>query len=221
MFIAPPLHTLPPSPAPLPSPLAVSPLPSPAPHPSPLTVSLPLLTPHLSPLVRFAGETPPLVLTYLSGYARPTAPRPMTHRSRPSAPSLPALCVAAAMTLSLLSPLSANAQNVGGAPTAQYPGRYPYTAADIHFVSGMIGHHAQALVMAGWAPTHGASRPIQVLCERIINAQTDEITLMQTWLRDRNQPVPEAKAGPMKMMMDGVEHDMLMPGMLSEAQMKE
>ena len=107
------------------------------------------------------------------------------------------------------------------AANANFPGRYPYTDADIHFISGMIGHHAQAIVMAGWAPTHGASKSVRVLCERIINAQTDEITLMQNWLNDRHQPVPEATAGPMKMTMHGIEHEMLMPGMLSDEQMKQ
>ncbi len=99
--------------------------------------------------------------------------------------------------------------------------RLPYTAADIQFMSGMIGHHAQAIVMSKMAPTHGANDEVRRLAERIINAQTDEITIMQQWLRDRRQPVPEAKPGPMKMMMNGMEHDMLMPGMLSDAQMKE
>lgn len=93
--------------------------------------------------------------------------------------------------------------------------------ADVQFVTGMIGHHAQALVMAGWAPSHGANAAVRVLCERIINEQRDEIASMQTWLRDRNQPVPEAKPGPMRMKMNGMEHDMLMPGMLTEEQMKE
>jgi uncharacterized protein (DUF305 family) len=93
--------------------------------------------------------------------------------------------------------------------------------ADVQFVTGMIGHHAQALVMAGWAPSHGANAAVRVLCERIINEQKDEIALMQTWLKDRGQPVPEAKPGPMRMKMNGMEHDMLMPGMLTEDQMKE
>ena len=99
--------------------------------------------------------------------------------------------------------------------------RRPYTTADIHFMSGMIGHHAQAIQMAGWAPTHGASPSVRTLCERIINAQRDEIGTMQQWLRDRQQPVPEASPMGMKMMMNGVEHMMLMPGMLSEEQMKQ
>ena len=99
--------------------------------------------------------------------------------------------------------------------------RYPYTVADVNFMSGMIHHHAQALVMAKWAPTHGASPSVITLCNRIINAQNDEITAMQRWLRDRSQTVPEPTPGPMKMQMNGMEHDMLMPGMLSEEQMKQ
>ena len=99
--------------------------------------------------------------------------------------------------------------------------RLPYTKADIDFMTHMISHHAQAIVMAKMAPTHGASESVQTLCGRIINAQHDEIVLMQNWLRDRNQPVPEAKPMPMKMVMDGQEMEMLMPGMLSDEQMKQ
>jgi uncharacterized protein (DUF305 family) len=99
--------------------------------------------------------------------------------------------------------------------------RRPYTAADVHFMSGMIGHHSQAILMAGWAPTHGASPMVRTLCDRIINAQRDEIATMQQWLRDRQQPVPEASPMGMKMVMDGVEHTMLMPGMLTEEQLKQ
>jgi uncharacterized protein (DUF305 family) len=99
--------------------------------------------------------------------------------------------------------------------------RLPYTAADIHFMSSMIGHHAQAIVMSGWAPTHGASHSVQTLAERIINAQQDEIVTMQRWLRDRQQPVPDATTMGMNMVMNGVEQVMLMPGMLTEAQMKQ
>jgi uncharacterized protein (DUF305 family) len=99
--------------------------------------------------------------------------------------------------------------------------RYPYTVADIRFMSGMISHHAQAIAMAKLAPTHNAGAAVQRLAARIINAQTDEISVMQTWLRDRRQPVPEANPAGMKMTMGGMEHMMLMPGMLSEEQMKQ
>jgi uncharacterized protein (DUF305 family) len=97
--------------------------------------------------------------------------------------------------------------------------RHPYTEADIRFMSGMIHHHAQAIVMARWAPTHGASAEVQTLAGRIINAQTDDIRLMQTWLRDRNQPVPEPNPKGMPMDMGGMQHEMLMPGMLTGEQM--
>jgi uncharacterized protein (DUF305 family) len=97
----------------------------------------------------------------------------------------------------------------------------PYTKPDIDFMRGMIAHHAQALLMAGWARSHGASPSVQTLCDRITNAQKDEINIMQTWLRDRAQPVPEAKPIPMKMTMDGMEHEMLMLGMLTDEQLKE
>lgn len=98
---------------------------------------------------------------------------------------------------------------------------WPYTKADIDFMSGMIHHHAQAIVMARLAPTNEASQPVRILSERIINAQTDEISLMQQWLRERNQPVPVPNPKGMRMVMGGQEHDMLMPGMLSETQMTE
>src|SRR5439155_18696529 len=72
--------------------------------------------------------------------------------------------------------------------------RWPYTAADIRFMSTMIHHHAQAVVMSKSAPTHGANPAVLRLTQRIINAQTDEIAMMSRWLADRNQPVPEPNA---------------------------
>ena len=99
--------------------------------------------------------------------------------------------------------------------------RLPYTAADIHFMSGMISHHAQAIKMAKWATSHGANPSLIRLSERIVTGQTDEIALMQSWLRDRNQTVPEPDPAGMKMSMGGAEHVMLMPGMLSPEQMTQ
>ena len=95
--------------------------------------------------------------------------------------------------------------------------RRPYTKADIDFMTGMIGHHAQAIIMARWAATHGAGPQIRVLTGRIINAQKDEIRTMQTWLRDRSQPVPEPDTTGMGMM----DPHMMMPGMLSHEQMMQ
>ena len=97
----------------------------------------------------------------------------------------------------------------------------PYSDADIAFMTGMIPHHAQAVIMAGWAPTHGARSDVAILCERIVVGQADEIRSMQQWLSDHGLPVPDATATRMKMKMNGVEHDMLMPGMLSDEEMAE
>ena len=97
----------------------------------------------------------------------------------------------------------------------------PYSDADISFMTGMIPHHAQAVIMGKWAPTHGARTDVGILCARIVVGQTDEIKLMQTWLADRGQPVPDATSTRMKMKMNGMEHDMLMPGMLTDEEMAE
>ena len=96
-----------------------------------------------------------------------------------------------------------------------------YTPADVHFMSGMIPHHAQAVLIAGWAPSHGASMTLQKLCERIVVAQRDEIALMRTWLRDRGLPAPDSNATHLRMTMDGMQHDMLMPGMLTPEELAE
>jgi uncharacterized protein (DUF305 family) len=96
-----------------------------------------------------------------------------------------------------------------------------FTAADVHFMTGMIGHHGQALVMAALAPTHGASPSVQTLCARIINAQQDEIDVMQQWLRDRGQTVPEVEITGTTMMVHGPEYAMHMPGMLTPDQIQE
>lgn len=93
-----------------------------------------------------------------------------------------------------------------------------YQPADVEFLQGMIAHHAQAVAMARMASTHGASSAVQRLCDRIINAQTDEIWIMGNWLRAHSQPVPAAD--PRGLDMPGMG-PMLMPGMLTPAQMAQ
>ena len=107
--------------------------------------------------------------------------------------------------------------------------RYPYTEADVKFMSNMIGHHAQALEIAAWADSHGASASVRTLAARIINAQRDEIQIMQQWLRDRQKPVPEphhsGMAAPGSPSMSSAhahaDHGALMPGMLTADQMRQ
>ena len=97
----------------------------------------------------------------------------------------------------------------------------PITAADIHFMTGMIGHHAQAVKIAGWAVSHGASSSIQTLAGRIIVSQNDEIRFMQNWLRDHGQPVPTVDAASAHMAMPGMDHGEMMPGMLTPEQLAQ
>lgn len=115
------------------------------------------------------------------------------------------------------SPHAQGATGMTPAQEAREELQHPrYTAAGVQFASGMISHHAQAIVMAGWAPTHDASPAVRDLCERIAVSQTDEIKFMQDWLRARHQPVPAADTMP-GMSMPG----MLMPGMLTPEQLAE
>ena len=97
-----------------------------------------------------------------------------------------------------------------------------FSQADVDFMTGMIGHHAQALVMSSFAPANGASVSVQTLAARIINAQNDEIEIMQRWLRDRGQTVPEVMIeGNTLMIHGGGDHAIHMPGMLTPEEMKE
>jgi uncharacterized protein (DUF305 family) len=110
-----------------------------------------------------------------------------------------------------------------GGPTAELPPvvRMPHTPADAHFMAGMIPHHAQAVLIAGWAESHGARADVLVLCQRIVVGQRDEIATMRAWLTARGEPAPAADATHMRMSMNGMEHDMLMPGMLSPEQLAQ
>ncbi|HEV8400383.1 MAG TPA: DUF305 domain-containing protein [Gemmatimonadales bacterium] len=127
--------------------------------------------------------------------------------------------ILAVVVLAACATSTPSVRTAAPAPAAAAPARRappPATAADIHFFSGMIRHHAQAVLMAGWAPSHGASASLRALCERIVVGQRDEIALASRWLRARNEPVPETDAS--HDMMPGMDH-MLMPGMLTPEQL--
>jgi uncharacterized protein (DUF305 family) len=117
----------------------------------------------------------------------------------------------------------------GSSPTPK-----DYTEADVHFMQGMIIHHAQAVVMSDWAPSHGARPALQVLCKRIALSQRDEITVMQQWLRKRHLPAPDPlhtlsgdtahvhdTSGMGMPGMDMGAHPMMMKGMLTPEQMRQ
>jgi uncharacterized protein (DUF305 family) len=87
-----------------------------------------------------------------------------------------------------------------------------HTAADIAFMQGMLGHHAQALEMTALRPTRSRREDLRLLALRIELSQADEIKMMERWLKDRGAPLPDPHAqhtGTMK----------LMPGMLTTEEM--
>lgn len=86
-----------------------------------------------------------------------------------------------------------------------------HTAADVQFMQGMIGHHAQALEMTALLPPRTANPDMLLLARRIDVSQKDEIKMMQAWLKDRGQELP----GPHAHHMPGG----MMPGMLTPEEM--
>jgi uncharacterized protein (DUF305 family) len=90
--------------------------------------------------------------------------------------------------------------------------RVQFTSADVRFMQGMIGHHAQALEMAALLPDRSRRDDMRLLAKRIEVSQADEIQMMQRWLEARGQQVP----GPHAHHAPGAP---LMPGMLTAAEM--
>jgi uncharacterized protein (DUF305 family) len=86
-----------------------------------------------------------------------------------------------------------------------------YIAADVKFMQGMIAHHGQAVVMAKMAASHGANEQLLRFTQKIDLSQRGEIELMQHWLYEAEQEVPDSSA----------HLHMVMPGMLTVEQMQE
>ena len=123
-----------------------------------------------------------------------------------------------ALALALIAVATASAQD---APR--------YTAADVRFMQGMIGHHAQALAMTALIPARTTRQDIRLLGQRIEVSQKDEIAMMKQWLKDRHQQVPasdaqhdhQAAAGHSMNMPGMAMSDTLMPGMLTTEQLTD
>jgi uncharacterized protein (DUF305 family) len=101
------------------------------------------------------------------------------------------------------------------------PAARPHTEADVHFMAGMIPHHAQAVKMAALVPARSSRQDVRILAERMAVAQGDEIALMRQWLRDVGETVPPADATHHHMSHGGMSHAMLMPGMLTDEEMAQ
>ena len=88
-------------------------------------------------------------------------------------------------------------------------------AADVQFIQNMIGHHAQALVMAAMVPPRTERPEMRSLAERIRVSQESEIALMKRWLTRRNIPVDTTHQ------LHAEGHGMLMPGMLTAQELSQ
>ncbi|MCC7415714.1 MAG: DUF305 domain-containing protein [Acidobacteria bacterium] len=92
--------------------------------------------------------------------------------------------------------------------------QFRVTDADVRFMQGMIGHHAQAVDMVALVPSRTTDPQMLALARRIDVSQADEIAMMQHWLRAHGQEAPGADA----MHVHGA---VLMPGMLTPEEMTQ
>jgi uncharacterized protein (DUF305 family) len=91
--------------------------------------------------------------------------------------------------------------------------RVRHTAADVRFMQGMIGHHAQALEMTDLLRSRSRREDMRLLARRIEVSQADEIKMMQEWLRGRGEEAPGEHA-------HHAPGAPLMPGMLTAEEMR-
>jgi uncharacterized protein (DUF305 family) len=90
--------------------------------------------------------------------------------------------------------------------------RVQHTPADVRFMQGMIGHHTQALEMVALVPSRTSRDEMRLLARRIEVSQADEIKMMEEWLKQRGQPLPDPHA-------HHAQGAVLMPGMLTTDEM--
>ena len=86
-----------------------------------------------------------------------------------------------------------------------------HTPADVKFMQGMIGHHAQAVEMVALINERTQSEDLKMLGLRIKVSQDDEMDMMRKWLEARGEKVPGPHAHH--------EPGGFMPGMLTPEEM--
>ena len=91
-------------------------------------------------------------------------------------------------------PESGHEHHMTGLPAVKIPQGAIYTEADVHFMQGMIAHHAQAIHMSQLAASRGASPRLVKLAQKIDLSQMGEIVLMQEWLRENGQVAPDTSS---------------------------
>ena len=100
-----------------------------------------------------------------------------------------------------------------------------YIEADVKFLQGMILHHEQAILMSSMVGKRTNNPTIVDLADRIDASQEDEINFMESWLKDRDENVPEENEHSMVGHHDMGHHDMSMHmdmiGMATPQQLRE
>jgi uncharacterized protein (DUF305 family) len=66
-----------------------------------------------------------------------------------------------------------------------------YTTLDVAFMQGMIVHHQQAVDMARLVKDRTNTEELKTIAGRIESSQADEISFMQTWLKERGEPLED------------------------------
>lgn len=134
----------------------------------------------------------------------------------PSIRSVPFLvavaCVAAPLAAQDHAGHVMGAMTMTGMPELRpIPAGVNITPADVHFMQGMIAHHAQAIYMSHLAAKHGADPRFLRFAIKIDQSQTAEIRLMRGWLVDHGQAAPDTSS----------YRTIMMPGMLTREELQE
>lgn len=124
----------------------------------------------------------------------------------------------------IVAPLAATALSLGllagcgddGGDSAASDSDTPWNDADVAFATGMIPHHAQALVMVDMTMGRDLDPELVALTEQVRAAQAPEIETMADWLSDWDEPIPETMRDHANAHGDGSHlEDSDMPGMMS------
>lgn len=101
------------------------------------------------------------------------------------------------------------------AEEAASAGDVEHNDADVTFMQDMLPHHAQALQMTAMVGARTQREDLPLFARRMDISQDDEMAQIERWLEVRDEPVPDADAGPDHGGMDGMD----MPGMLTEEEL--
>lgn len=104
----------------------------------------------------------------------------------------------------------------------------PISRTEVGFMQGMIHHHSQAVEMVALMQKRTTNKALLLLGAKIGHSQADEMAFMKRWLATRGEATEmkmNMSMGDMDDMGDmhaghTMQHEMLMPGMLTAEQMK-